>query len=66
MKPGETKARFAMKGLGKKAAIEVLGEGRSIEAIDGKFEDEFRDWDVHLYRIRETRGRSPETGGKAQ
>jgi hypothetical protein len=66
MKPGETKARFAVKGLGPRATVDVIGEGRSIEATDGKFEDEFRDWDVHLYRVKQTGDRSPETGEKAK
>ena len=44
------KARFVVKGVvdGK---VEVIGEGRTIEVKDGKFEDEFGAFDTNLYRI---------------
>jgi hypothetical protein len=37
---------------GAKGAAEVLGESRSIPLKDGKFDDDFKPYDVHLYRIR--------------
>ncbi|MGD0999803.1 MAG: hypothetical protein ABSA67_03805 [Candidatus Brocadiia bacterium] len=52
MKPGETEASFTLEGLPAGAKVEVLGEGRKIEPADGKFKDAFKDWDVHLYRIK--------------
>ncbi|MGD0999494.1 MAG: hypothetical protein ABSA67_02240 [Candidatus Brocadiia bacterium] len=52
MKPGETEAAFTLDGLAAGAQVEVLGEDRKIEPADGKFRDQFRDWDVHLYRVR--------------
>jgi hypothetical protein len=52
MKPGATEATFAVPGLGAAAEVEVLGEGRRLPAAAGKFKDSFRDWDVHLYRIK--------------
>ncbi len=52
MKPGETDAAFTLEGLPAGAQVEVLGEGRKIEAADGKFRDRFGDWDVHLYWIK--------------
>ena len=52
MKPGETEATFALDGLPAGAQVEVLGENRKIEPADGKFQDHFGDWDVHLYRIK--------------
>ena len=52
MKAGETEAAFALDGLAAGAQVEVLGEDRKIEPADGKFQDHFGDWDVHLYRIR--------------
>ena len=52
MKPGATEAAFTLEGLPAGAQVEVLGENRKIEPADGKFQDSFRNWDVHLYRIR--------------
>jgi hypothetical protein len=52
MKPGATGAVFTLEGLPAGAQVEVLGEGRTIEPADGKFQDHFGDWDVHLYRIK--------------
>ena len=52
MKPGETEAAFTLDGLPAGAQVEVLGENRKIEPADGKFQDHFGDWDVHLYRIK--------------
>jgi hypothetical protein len=52
MKPGATEATFALEGLATGAQVEVLGESRKIEPADGKFQDHFGDWDVHLYRIK--------------
>jgi hypothetical protein len=50
MREQASKASFAVKGA--KGTAEVLGENRSIPLKDGKFEDEFKPYDVHLYRIR--------------
>ncbi len=33
-------------------SVEVLGEGRTINIIDGKFSDEFIPYGVHLYKIK--------------
>jgi hypothetical protein len=51
MRDGETRAKFAVKGFSGDKKVEVLGEGRKIVCRDGLFEDEFRAWDVHLYKI---------------
>jgi hypothetical protein len=51
MKPGATEAGFTLEGLPAGAQVEVLGEDRKIEPAQGKFQDHFGDWDVHLYRI---------------
>jgi hypothetical protein len=50
MRDKGTKASFEVKGA--KGAAEVLGESRSIPVKDGKFDDDFKPYDVHLYRIR--------------
>ena len=56
LKAGSTKATFALSGPAAGAApaattVEVLGENRKIPMRAGQFQDSFRDWDVHLYRI---------------
>ena len=52
MKSGATEAIFTLDGLPAGAQVEVLGEDRKIEPVEGRFQDHFGDWDVHLYRIR--------------
>jgi hypothetical protein len=52
MKPGAAEAAFTIESLPARAKIEVLGEDRTIQATDGKFQDRFADWDVHLYRTK--------------
>jgi hypothetical protein len=52
MKSGTTEATFTVAGLGGAAEVEVLGEDRTLQAAGGKFQDSFRDWDVHLYRMK--------------
>jgi hypothetical protein len=52
MRDGSTTATFRVAGLAGAARVEVLGEGRTLEAKDGTFRDTFDPWAVHLYRIR--------------
>lgn len=54
MREGETSCEFRVAGLSGRARAEVLGEERTVEAQDGRFQDNFRPWDVHLYRLRGT------------
>jgi hypothetical protein len=49
MRDGMTRATFRLEGA--KGSVEVLGEDRRIDIKDGAFDDEFRPWDVHLYRV---------------
>lgn len=49
MRNEATTARFAVGDAGKVA--EVIGEGRTIEVVDGAFEDAFTPYAVHLYRV---------------
>src|SRR5262249_52904960 len=37
------------------ARVEVLGEGRTIQAVGGRWEDRFAGYQVHLYRIEADR-----------
>ena len=50
MREGETTASFTLSGMGD-VRVEALGEGRSIQAVGGKWEDRFTGYQVHLYRI---------------
>jgi hypothetical protein len=52
MRNGATIGRFAVRGLVGAVNAEVLGENRKLEVRDGKFNDTFQPYDVHLYRIR--------------
>jgi hypothetical protein len=52
MRPGEAEARFTVRGLRASAEAEVIGENRRIAVREGRFEDGFGPYAVHLYRIR--------------
>jgi hypothetical protein len=51
MRDGETNATFNIRGLEGTRTVEVLGENRTVNSKDGVFKDNFRAWDVHLYRL---------------
>jgi hypothetical protein len=51
---GETTATFTVPGLGD-ARVEVIGEGRAIEARAGAWTDTFGPYEVHLYRVAPAR-----------
>jgi hypothetical protein len=51
MRDGATRADFTVKGLQGTASAEVLGENRKIGVTDGKFSDDFKGYEVHLYKI---------------
>jgi hypothetical protein len=51
MRDGAAKASFTMKGIPAAASAEVLGEGRRVALKAGQFEDDFKPYEVHLYRI---------------
>ncbi|NIA20607.1 MAG: hypothetical protein GWP05_01270 [Anaerolineaceae bacterium] len=51
MREGKARATFQIKGLGAKATAEVIGEDRSIAVENGLFVDDFKPWEVHLYKI---------------
>ena len=50
MRDGETAAVFRLPDSAG-TRVEVLGEGRTIQAVDGRWEDRFKGYQVHLYRI---------------
>jgi hypothetical protein len=52
MRAGPTTATFTVAGQTGKAKVEVMGEDRTLDATDGRFQDKFEPWAVHLYRIK--------------
>ncbi len=52
-----TVAQFSLSGLSGQQTVAVLGEDRTLRSKDGEFADEFKPWDVHLYRITSEPGR---------
>jgi hypothetical protein len=54
MREGEATATFSLPDQGD-VRVEVLGEGRTIEAKGGKWEGRFTGYQVHLYRIASVR-----------
>lgn len=52
MRNGPARGSFVVDGLPQRAVAEVLGEGRRLPVQGGRFADDFRPYDVHLYRIR--------------
>jgi hypothetical protein len=51
MRDGNTNATFQLPAVSGTAAVEVLDEGRSLEAVDGEFGDTFAGYGVHLYKV---------------
>jgi hypothetical protein len=52
MRNAPTRGAFTVPGLPAKAVAEAIGEGRRIVVEGGRFADDFRPYDVHLYKIR--------------
>jgi hypothetical protein len=52
MRDGKAAATFKVAGLHGRSSVEVLDEGRALEAEDGVFRDTFQPWAVHLYRVK--------------
>jgi len=51
MRNKEVEATFTLPAVKDKAAVEVLGENRKLDAAGGKFKDDFKGYDVHLYKV---------------
>ncbi len=52
MRKGQTAATFQLANLPGKRQVEVLGENRTLTCTDGRFEDDFGPWEVHLYQVK--------------
>jgi len=48
---GPRRAEFTIAGRKGKAAVEVPGEQRTLEAVDGRFADDFAAYGVHHYKL---------------
>ena len=51
MRNDTTDASFLVSGLTEKTTAEVIGEERRIEVVNSEFQDTFKPYEVHLYRI---------------
>jgi len=51
MRDAPVKGTFHVKGLKGKAVAEALGENRKIDVLKGRFADDFKGHEVHLYKI---------------
>ena len=51
MEASPAKGKFQLTGMSGKATIRVIGEDRTIRLQDGRFEDDFGPYAVHLYQI---------------
>jgi hypothetical protein len=52
MRNHPARGSFSVAGLPAETSAEVLGEGRSVKVVDGKFDDDFDAYGVHLYVVR--------------
>jgi hypothetical protein len=50
MRPGTPSATFRLRDFVGNQTIEVVGENRTIESVDGVFQDSFSNWGVHIYK----------------
>jgi hypothetical protein len=51
MRNKPTHGSFVVSSLPNETRAEVIGEGRTLTVKSGRFEDDFRPYEVHLYRI---------------
>jgi hypothetical protein len=51
MRNSPAKGAFSLKNAGSARKVTVLGENRTIDLKGGRFDDDFKPYAVHLYRI---------------
>ncbi len=51
MRQGSTEAIFTLGGIEGQKQVEVIGEKRTLESVNGVFRDKFEPWDVNIYRL---------------
>ena len=51
MRPGAATATFTLRDFNGAATVDVLGEDRTLDMVDGEFEDDFEDFSVRIYSV---------------
>jgi hypothetical protein len=51
MRSGATTATFSLRDFVGNRTVEVIGENRTIQSVDGVFQDDFAGYGVHLYKV---------------
>ena len=51
MEARPAKGKFRLTGISAKATVRAIGEHRTIRRRDGRFEDDFGPYAVHLYQV---------------
>jgi len=51
MRDGKTAATFILPGVSPDSKVDVVDENRALPTQNGVFRDDFKSWDVHIYRI---------------
>ncbi len=51
MEASPAKGKFQLTGMSGKSVVRVIGENRTIRLHDGRFEDDFGPYAVHLYQV---------------
>jgi hypothetical protein len=59
MRNAPARATFEIPELNGDATAEVLGEARIIPVRNGTLADDFKPYEVHLYRLRSSDGEKP-------
>jgi hypothetical protein len=52
MEAGPIKASFTLPGLKGKQTLTVVGEDRTVDSVDGKWQDTFTGYEAHIYRVK--------------
>ena len=51
MRGSATGATFTLEHVHGPGSVEVIDEGRTVKTQEGRFQDQFEPWQVHLYRV---------------
>jgi hypothetical protein len=53
MRNAAANASFDVNGIKSGSMAEVIGENRRINVKNGRFDDQFKPYEVHLYRLQQ-------------
>ena len=56
MRPGTTNATFTLTNLTGNTSVEVVGENRNLQSVNGAFQDTFTNYAVHIYKFSHVTG----------